>query len=228
MTQSRYFIPGLIMLLAACAAALLTPTQKMADVESRIELERLIPLGFGDWKIDTSLVPVKVDPALQASLNKIYNQTLSRTYINSQGQRIMLSIAYGGDQRSDMQVHRPEVCYPAQGFQVLSNEPGVLNTRYGAVPVRRLETRAVQRWEPVTYWMTIGDKAVVGLVQRKLAALAYGLNGTIPDGLLFRISSIDRDSSKAFAAQSAFVSQLLESLDELSRRRLAGLGHISS
>jgi hypothetical protein len=100
MTQSRYFIPGLIMLLAACAAALLTPTQKMADVESRIELERLIPLGFGDWKIDTSLVPVKVDPALQASLNKIYNQTLSRTYINSQGQRIMLSIAYGGDREA--------------------------------------------------------------------------------------------------------------------------------
>ena len=228
MIRGRYVVAGLIMLLAAATTLALTPTRKMADVQSRIELARLIPESFGDWKIDTSLVPVTVDPALQATLNKIYNQTLSRTYVNSKGGRIMLSIAYGGDQRSDMQVHRPEVCYPAQGFQVLSNTPGVLNTQYGEIPVRRLETKAVQRWEPVTYWMTIGDKAVVGLLQRKLSALSYGLTGTIPDGLLFRISSIDRDSSRAFEAQSEFVGDLLQSLDGFSRRRLAGVGSASS
>ena len=33
------------------------------------------------------------------------------------GRQIMLSIAYGEDQRDGMKLHYPEVCYPAQGFQ---------------------------------------------------------------------------------------------------------------
>ena len=32
-----------------------------------------------------------------ALISKIYNQTLTRTYVNLRNERIMLSIAYGGD-----------------------------------------------------------------------------------------------------------------------------------
>ena len=211
------------MALAAGITLALTPTRKMADVGERVQLERLIPAEFAGWRIDTSLAPVTVDPALQARLSKIYNQTVSRTYINGRGDRVMLSIAYGGDQRSDMQVHRPEVCYPAQGFQVLANRPALLETPFGSIPVRRLETRAAQRYEPVTYWMTIGDQAVPGLLERKLTALSYGFRGVIPDGLLFRISSIDRHSANGFAVQESFVTELLATVEPSARRRLAGV-----
>lgn len=224
MAKARFVVAGAAMLLAAGLALALTPTRKMADPEAPVVLEQLVPREFGDWKIDPSIAPLMISPDLQAKLDKLYNQTLSRTYINKQGERIMLSIAYGGDQTGDMQVHLPEVCYPAQGFQVLSNQPGDLVTRFGAIPVRRLETNLrEQRWEPVTYWITIGDQYVTGRIQRKFAQVAYGLNGTIADGLLFRVSSIERESGKAFAAQAVFVNQLFEAIDSASRKRLAGL-----
>ena len=33
-------------------------------------------------------------------------------------------MAYGDDQRGGLQAHRPEVCYPAQGFKVTSQADG--------------------------------------------------------------------------------------------------------
>ena len=65
--------------------------------------------------------------AKEAIINKIYNQTLTRTYINPRGDRIMLSIAYGRDQSDALQMHKPELCYPAQGFRLLNNQRGTLD-----------------------------------------------------------------------------------------------------
>jgi EpsI family protein len=135
-----------------------------------------------------------------------------------------LSIAYGEDQRDSNQLHYPEVCYPAQGFQVTSNRRGVLQTAQGDIPVKRLESQmAQQRFEPITYWTTVGEHAVTGGVRKKLAEMEYGLKGRIPDGLLFRVSSIDRDSDGAFKKQEKFIAELLASLDVASKRRIAGL-----
>jgi EpsI family protein len=223
MIDRRAFCAGLLMAASAGLASALVPTRRMAEGESRLDLERAVPREFGDWKIDPAMLPIGVSPDVQAQLDKIYTQTLSRTYVNSRGERIMLSIAYGADQRGDMQVHKPEVCYPAQGFQVLSNQPGTLTTAYGAIPVKRLETHAGLRWEPVTYWMTVGDRVITGSLERKLTALKHGLGGTVPDGLLFRVSSLERLSSAGFSAQTLFVQQLLGSVDAATRIRIAGL-----
>jgi EpsI family protein len=224
MLQLRYLVAGFLMVAAAGATTLLIPTEKLSDTVARTPLEDAIPARFGDWQIDPSIVPLLANPELQASVARAYNQTLSRTYINGQGERVMLSIAYGDDQRGETQAHRPESCYPGQGFELLSNNSGLLNTPFGNIPVRRLETRAVSRWEPVTYWMTIGDQAATSTLERRLAMLNYTSQGVIPDGLLFRVSSIERESTKAFRAQSVFVNQLLETLDPVTRRRIAGIG----
>jgi hypothetical protein len=44
----------------------------------------------------------------------------------------------------------------------------------------------------------------------------------IPDGLLFRVSSIDRDSSAAFVLQDAFAAQMMEGIPAALRPRLIG------
>lgn len=61
---------------------------------------------------------LEITPELANNLDKLYSQTLTRTYINNDGYRIMLSVAYGENQLSSdvTQVHRPEFCYVAQGF----------------------------------------------------------------------------------------------------------------
>ena len=110
---------GILMVSSGALTKALTPTKKIADQQEKIDLEIMIPTRFGDWRIDKSIIPLQVDAETQAMLDKIYNQTLSRTYVNSLGERIMLSVAYGGDQSDNLAVHKPEVCYYAQGFEVM-------------------------------------------------------------------------------------------------------------
>jgi len=61
-------------------------------------------------------------------------------------------------------------------------------------------------------------------MDRKLASLRYTTRGIIPDGLLFRVSSIDPESGAAFGRQEQFVRDLLAALPPDHRRRLAGIG----
>lgn len=213
---------------AGAGALALKPTVRMADQGQKIDLERMVPTAFADWRMDTHQVAQVVNPQQSELLARIYSQTLSRTYVDPSGYRIMLSIAYGSDQSDDRQVHKPEVCYPAQGFALRENQAGVLSTRFGDIPVRRLLTALGRRQEPVTYWITVGDRAIVTRgINKKLAEMSYGFRGMIPDGLLFRVSSIDTDDKAALAVQAAFVNQMLEALSPEARRRLSGLGGAS-
>ncbi len=97
-TNSRYLLIGLALILAAFGAIALTPTKLVADQGPKVDLESLIPKQFADWQIDDTIIPLQVDPQKLELISKIYRQTLSRTYFNSKGERIMLSIAYGGNQ----------------------------------------------------------------------------------------------------------------------------------
>lgn len=218
----KHLVIGLCMFAAAGMALALKPVHKLADSEPKIDLEVLIPKTFGDWKIDESIVPLLPDPVTQAKLNRIYNQTLTRTYINSQGDRIMLSIAYGGDQSDAMAVHKPEICYPAQGFQILKNANDTFVTDGGRIPVKRLVAVQGQRNEPITYWMTVGDTVAATGWKWKVNQLKYGLTGKIPDGLLFRISSIQADDAKAYQTQDAFARDLLQAMTPSDRQRIIG------
>jgi EpsI family protein len=134
----------------------------------------------------------------------------------------MLSMAYGDDQRDGMQMHYPEVCYPAQGFVLHDRQNGVLTTTSGPISVTRILTSLGQRNEPVTYWTTVGDQVFQGSIQKKLAEMRYGLDGKIPDGMLIRISSIDANTSNAYERQREFASQMLLALTPEYRQRLSG------
>jgi len=230
--MNRRFVASLVLGLAMAATSALTgaltPTVRVVNAQDRFSLEAMIPQRFGGWTVDTSIVPLAPDPEQQGALERIYDQTLSRTYVNGQGQRVMLSIAYGGDQSKALQLHLPEVCYVAQGFQMVKNGDDALVTRYGEVPVRRLVARLRERNEPITYWITIGDKATRSGIQQKLRRLAYGLSGEIPDGMLVRVSTIQPDAADAYREQDGFVIQMLAALGPKERTRLLGMAGAKS
>ena len=152
---------------AASAGAIVTrPGTKAADLGPAISLETMIPKQFGEWREEPQRIVQVVDPQTQELLDKLYSETLSRTYVNASGYRIMLSLAYGSDQRGALQAHKPEVCYPAQGFTLHRSEASQLATPFGAIPAQRLFTSKGPREEPVTYWFTMGDSAVGGVTRR--------------------------------------------------------------
>lgn len=226
--MKRAFVASLVMgglmVLSAAGAKVFTPTVFIYKSLPALKLAEVVPTSFADWHEEQVGTGQMVNPETQQTIDKIYAQTLERVYVNQTGQRIMLSIAYGTDQRDSLQVHHPEICYPAQGFQVQSLVNATLATPSGPIAVRRLETSmAGQRFEPVTYWTTIGDRVIEGAVNKKLTELRYASSGLIPDGLLFRVSSIDTDSARAFALQQTFVAALVPVLPAGAKTRLTGL-----
>ena len=209
----------------AAGGEAMVPTKRMAELRGPFSLDKLVPSTFAGWSIDTSAVNGIVNPQTEEMLNKLYSQILDRVYLDGQGHRIMLSIAYGEDQADDsVQLHYPEVCYPAQGFQLKGNRKEVIQLGQGSVRVRRLQTQfGDSRYEPVTYWTIIGDQQSLGGWDRKLAEIRHGLRGEVVDGLLFRVSSIDRNTEEGFRLQDAFIRDVVAAMTPSARRQLVGL-----
>ncbi len=220
--RAKGLLLAALMFVASGLAVALRPTARLADQGPTISLETMVPTEIGQWRVDSGVVPLAPNPQQQALLNKLYNQTLSRTYIDPKGYRVMLSIAYGGDQSDAMQVHKPEVCYTAQGFQVRKDQRGELAMPGGSLPVKRLLAVQGLRSEPITYWVTVGDRATPVGFQHKLAQLAYGLTGKVPDGMLVRVSSIDTDEQRAYGLLDAFLKDMLAAMTPADRARIAG------
>ena len=95
----------------------------------------------------------------------------------------MLSVAYTRDQSDNAgkQAHLPEICYPAQGFNISFRQPIDLETTYGVISATRLVAHAGARIEPITYWITVGEKAGNSNLKRKLKQLEYGFRGLVAD-----------------------------------------------
>ena len=214
---------GVLMVSTAVLTKIVTPTVKMSEGKPMLDLTALVPAEFGEWHEERDAAAAVVNPEAEAALAKIYTQTLARTYVNAAGERILLSVAYGDDQRGEAtQAHRPEICYTAQGFAITSNDVGTLKAAERSIPVRRLVAVSGNRNEPITYWVTVGDRATLPGVGRKLLQLFYGLGGKVPDGLLFRVSSIQADKTAAYALQDQFVNALFTHLGKAPTEKLAG------
>jgi EpsI family protein len=222
------FVLAALMCTASIGALVLKPGTKAAETGPTINLEAMVPRQFGAWREEAQPMAQVINPQARELLDKLYSQILSRTYVNTEGYRVMLSIAYGNDQRGALQAHKPEVCYPAQGFTLLGLTKAILTTEYGDIPVTHLFTAMGQRREPVTYWFTVGDSAIQSALQKRIVEFRYGLTGQIPDGLLFRVSSIDGDQPRAYRFQDQFVTQLLDSVPPGDRVRLSGLGKMQT
>jgi EpsI family protein len=220
--RRRGFVAAGLMFAGSALAVGMRPRRHMADEIGMPDLETLFPKQFGDWRVDTSIPVILPSPDVQALLDKIYNQVLARTYVNAQGQRIMLSVAYGGDQSDGTSAHRPEVCYPAQGFAISSNRIAALPLGDHTVRVRQLMSHLGSRHEPITYWVVVGGEVVTSGIGQKLAQMRYGLRGIVADGMLVRVSSIDANAERAYQVHQRFVADLWQSLDPAARNRVIG------
>jgi len=224
-TRIRALVVFAAMAVTATLAHWATPTTHLSDVLGKPDLEKIFPAEFAGWRVDVRSAMVLPSPQTQAILDSIYNQTLSRTYVNAEGDRIMLSVAYGGDQSDATRAHLPEVCYPAQGFQITSYSTGQLDLGGRAVSTRLLMSKLGQRSEPITYWLVVGDRVTVSRTDQKLTQFRLGLKGLIPDGMLVRVSSIDPDMARGHRVQAKFLADMATAFSETSRDRVFGAIH---
>ncbi len=209
--------------LAAVLAVVMVPSVGVAAMTEAVPLETLFPATFGNWRIDPDVIPVEPPADLRKVLAESYDQTLSRTYVNNRGYRIMLSVAYGGKRNQGMDIHRPEICYPAQGLAVRRDTTEqTVEFDHHPLTLRRLVAGAGNRNEPISYWLVIGRSVASFGFGHRLALLKYGLTGHVPDGMLVRVSSIDGDEPGAFREQDAFLQDMVAALSPDFRRRILG------
>ena len=88
--------------------------------------------------------------------------------------------------------------------------------------VSRFVGQMRNRTEPVTYWLTLGDRVITDRYARFVHLLRLSLSRETADGFLVRVSSLDEDSKHAFAKQAEFMDDLLSAMNPGNVVRLAG------
>lgn len=215
------------MLAAVALAYLITPTK--LEVQDPPKLSLVVPKKFGNWEEQPSpLMQIELSTTRdgETTINQPYDDTLMRSYRNPRGDVIMLALAYGQRQRQEVKVHRPELCYVAQGFAVQDRGSvafPVSDPRGMPIAGRRLVGTGLGRKEAVSYWIRIGSLYSGGALQSRLHILRQGLQGHVPDGMLVRASQIlhgNDDIEARFRLQEQFLGDLAQAMPEQGRALL--------
>jgi EpsI family protein len=200
----------------AILSQVLTPKQLMARTSTAPRLEEVIPRQFGVWRVVPEISPIEpTDPEAYYQADplssKVYTQEVSRGYTDGHGNIVMLLVAYGPVQNYRLKAHRPEICYTANGFRVSGKTETSVQFRDDKPPIRvaRLIAERESRFEPITYWMRVGNDISNSAIDHQLSRLKYGLKGMIPDGALVRISTINLPEDASFKLQDEFIHDLL-------------------
>lgn len=189
---------ALVLVLAVLLAAKLTPT--IHTVNTVPDFETIIPKQFGDWKqFETNMPQVSLSTGKNDLVNQIYDSVVTRTYISNTGEVVMLAIAYALEQKQDIKIHRPEVCYVAQGLPLIQSNEHLFNSLASKQPVigKQLLFQREEQYEAVSYWIRVGNATVTSGSNARLKILKDGLfRGLVDDGVLVRVSSLSQDKSK--------------------------------
>jgi EpsI family protein len=219
LNQVQVILASIAILGSAVLAEVLTPRELMARTSASLSLEQVIPKQFGTWTLVPEISPVTpADPEGYVQPDpyseRIYSQEVGRGYTDGHGNIVMLLVAYGPVQNYRLKAHRPEMCYTAAGFRISDKTGAAISYRDGTAPIKmtRLIAERESRFEPVSYWMRVGNDIANGVVDRQLIRLKYGLRGIIPDGALVRTSTIGLPQEASFKLQDQFIRDLLAAI----------------
>jgi len=217
----RSMIAGGLLAATAAIANSRRPDEPFRMLSGKPRLNPLFPLKVGDWEYQTSSGLV-LPPPDQLS-DRLYNAIITRYYASPNGLPVMMLVAYNGVQDGMLQVHRPEVCYPAAGYRIEEQRIVPLDAGGGvSVPGHYLATRSVSRFEQLIYWTRIGNDFPTEWWQQHWAVAKENLKGRVPDGVLIRFSTAAPDDETAITTLKRFIGPLFAQLGPTARRLLFG------
>lgn len=217
-SRRELLIGGGFVLAAATAFAMKPRTH--LNMLGGSKIEALVPQRFAGWSfLAASGLVLPPEDQLEKQL---YSELLTRTYTNSRGMQMMLLIAYNGSQDGVVQIHRPEICYPAGGFKLTQIDEHSIPLKSGLdIPSRFIVAETGLRREQIIYWTRLGQFFPRRWSEQRWAVFEQNLEGKIPDGLLVRISSISPDVTAADL--DGFARELYASVGPTMQRVLVGI-----
>lgn len=183
-------------------------------------IEAAVPDRIGPWRGEAQAI--QASEAQDELTARLYDRVLARVYRADAPDLpdIALLIAYGRGQDADVQLHRPDVCYPPQGF-VLS-DPRLLPIRLSGHPVPAQVVTASREdgVQQVIYWTRIAGAFTPDGAAERAVILRENLSGRMPDAVLVRLSVAGRDRAGAVRAVLRFIAALDAGLPPDGRRLL--------
>ena len=210
----RKFLLGLTFCSAAAVAAWRQPRRRL-DYLGKHKLDEVVPETIGRWKFVTaSGLVVPPEDELEKTL---YSNMLTRVYSDGQSPPVMLLLAQNGSQTGFLQIHRPEICYTAGGYHISAVTPHPISFGSKIVRANRMDASAGGPTEHVVYWTRVGNRIPGNWTAQKLAVAEQNLQGTIPDAILVRVSTVSDDDSAAMASIDEFIRAMLGSIQPRMR-----------
>lgn len=204
---------------AAALAAWRLPRERL-DYLGPQKIENIVPKQIGSWKFAAASGLV-VPPEDQLS-NALYSQLLTRVYTDEKSAPIMLLVAQSAAQTGVLQIHRPEVCYPAGGYSLSPIVPHAINVGDRVLTTNVLTATSDVQNEHISYWTRVGSKLPLTWAQQRVAVAEQNLRGIIPDAILVRVSTRENDRSVAQQILDEFTKGLLAQMSKANRSVFIG------
>ena len=210
MTRRRDLLIGAACAVGATTAFALTPRRRVSLLRPGLTLDQIVPRTFGPWvsQDTTDLVAPKEEDSLAS---RLYGETVGRIYTQGQlGAEIMMLLAHGDTQSEGLQLHRPEICYPAFGFSISKDSVANLKILNDVdLPSRALVALAPDRNETIIYWSRLGEFFPVNRRAQQIDRLRTAMKGEIADGLLARFSIVGPDIEASLETMKSFIPKLV-------------------
>jgi EpsI family protein len=210
----RKLLLGLLFASAAGLAAWRQPSKHL-DYLGKAKLDDIVPKTIGPWKFVAA--SGLVVPPEDQMLRSLYSQLLTRVYDDGINSPVMLLMAQSGSQTGVLQVHRPETCYTAGGYQISPVSPHPIRLASEVLPANSMDATFEGLTEHVIYWTRVGNRVPASWSQQKLAVAEQNLRGIIPDAILVRVSTVSPDGPSARASLDAFTRAMLASVPQQHR-----------
>jgi EpsI family protein len=217
----RNVLLGGSMLLASGIGFSRTPKPNSPRISEQ-DFENLIPKAFGEWQFETTSGLILPPPDAMSA--KLYENLLTRIYSSSTGEQVMFLVAYSNVQNGVLQLHRPEICYPAGGFRLTPTRLQMTDNGLGKTfPANIFTATSQDRTEHVLYWTRIGREFPLSWTDQRMAVIRANLHGIIPDGILVRVSTIKPDVGTAKTVLENFIVAMNHALNPQGRALLSGV-----
>lgn len=217
----REFLLGGLMVGALGTAEFLRPRREI-DLMGKLSLEEIVPETLGPWQSvnDASLI----QPVQEGSLmDTLYDGLLTRRYVNQQtDDQIMVLMAYGRSQTDSLQLHRPEVCYPAVGIPIIAQANTEITFGTKSIPAVQLVAQSPSRTEDIIYWSRMGEEFPQTSSSQRAVKLKLAMRGYIPDGILVRVSQLRAGGEPDYTQIKAFIQDMLTGVKPAERAPLIG------
>jgi len=207
LSRRDFVIGGGLGATALLAAAAAPRSNAAALSNSATPLEELLPRSIGQWTA-APFADVLI-PRAEKAEEKSYDEVVTRYYDSRSAPPVMVLIAYGKAQLGGTELHRPEACYPVAGFKLRRRPNVVLRVPGLAIDARSMTAEASDRIEQLLYWTRVGADFPTSSVAQRWSAVRQSFGGSIPDGVLVRLSALALEPAVGLAVLQRFAMDLL-------------------